>query len=52
MLYCVDVDECAEKLDRCDQECVNTVGAYRCACRSGYRRIARHKCAGTGIQLY
>ena len=32
-----DIDECSERTDRCEQECVNTDGSYYCACRSGYR---------------
>ncbi|XP_029371121.1 epidermal growth factor-like protein 7 [Echeneis naucrates] len=31
-----DVDECCERRP-CAQECVNTAGSYRCACRGGYR---------------
>ncbi|KAK5852342.1 hypothetical protein PBY51_023817 [Eleginops maclovinus] len=31
-----DVDECSEQ-HPCAQECVNTAGSYRCACRDGFR---------------
>lgn len=30
-----DVDECSER-QRCTQQCVNTAGSYRCACREGF----------------
>lgn len=30
-----DVDECSER-QRCAQQCVNTAGSYRCACREGF----------------
>jgi len=49
VLY-LDVDECLERLDTCEHECVNTVGGYRCDCRPGYRRISRSKCAGARIK--
>lgn len=36
---CVDIDECANDLDECDDadraDCTNTVGSYTCACRAG-----------------
>ncbi|XP_034048658.1 epidermal growth factor-like protein 7 [Thalassophryne amazonica] len=31
-----DVDECTERRP-CTQQCLNTAGSYRCACRDGFR---------------
>ena len=33
-----DIDECARKLDRCqeDASCTNTKGSYNCSCDAGY----------------
>ena len=36
LLYTIDIDECLEGQDRCVQLCQNTIGSYRCNCRSGY----------------
>ena len=36
----IDIDECAEGTDECDEHCYNTVGSYSCDCTSagpGYR---------------
>ena len=38
--YCMaDLDECEFGLDSCDinADCKNTIGSYKCECRSGYR---------------
>ena len=32
----LDVNECDEALDSCDQLCVNKPGGYNCSCRNGY----------------
>ncbi|KAK2176552.1 hypothetical protein NP493_656g01018 [Ridgeia piscesae] len=32
-----DVNECLTTTHGCDQSCVNTVGSYKCECRSGYQ---------------
>lgn len=32
---CLDVSECNEGLDNCEQECINTLGSYTCACQPG-----------------
>ena len=36
---CIDIDECRQGLHRCEQTCVNELGAYRCECdrQAGYR---------------
>ena len=33
----LDIDECSEGIDRCDQNCHNSLGSYACSCDSGYR---------------
>ncbi len=36
----IDIDECAEGTDECDEYCYNTIGSYSCDCTSagpGYR---------------
>ena len=32
----LDVNECREEVDECDQDCKNTVGSYICGCSSGF----------------
>lgn len=36
IVYFVDVNECDEVLDTCDQLCINIPGSYNCSCRQGY----------------
>ena len=37
MHHCIiDVDECATRVDECDQNCQNNVGSYTCSCNLGY----------------
>ena len=31
-----DVDECAEGISECSQDCTNSVGSFTCLCRDGY----------------
>uniref|UniRef100_W5ML36 Si:dkey-163f14.6 n=1 Tax=Lepisosteus oculatus TaxID=7918 RepID=W5ML36_LEPOC len=33
---CRDVNECAEELHYCQQDCINTFGFYKCSCWPGY----------------
>lgn len=37
---CTDVNECREIEDACtsDEECINTIGSYKCDCKIGFRR--------------
>ena len=37
LLNHADINECAEEIDRCAQNCQNTIGSYTCSCNSGYR---------------
>ncbi|KAI6215635.1 EGF-CA domain-containing protein [Aphelenchoides besseyi] len=52
---CVDVDECADG-DRCSQEyeqCVNTIGSFRCECELGYERNKQSgRCALIEIESF
>ena len=32
----LDIDECREESDDCEQNCANTVGSYTCNCNAGY----------------
>ena len=42
-----DADECYERTDECQQECINTNGSYSCACRTGYRLTSDgYNCTG------
>lgn len=34
---CVDVNECLDNAQICEQECNNVWGGYRCSCHQGYR---------------
>lgn len=35
-LFLIDIDECADGIDVCQQECENSVGGYNCECLPGY----------------
>ncbi|KAM9454383.1 growth arrest-specific protein 6 [Clarias gariepinus] len=39
-----DVNECSKENGKCDHECSNSVGSYRCSCRDGYRLSGHHRC--------
>ncbi|CAC5394796.1 unnamed protein product [Mytilus coruscus] len=34
--YFVDINECDTTLNKCDQNCLNTPGSYKCSCNDGY----------------
>ena len=36
MIISADIDECLSGTDTCDQQCVNTIGTYQCACADGF----------------
>ena len=33
----IDIDECDENIDGCEQQCLNANGSFACDCRDGYR---------------
>ena len=36
-MLCLDTDECAtDNRGGCEQQCINFIGSYRCACNIGY----------------
>ncbi|XP_048833472.1 hemicentin-1 isoform X1 [Brienomyrus brachyistius] len=39
---CLDINECESK-ERCQHECVNMAGSYRCLCPTGYRLMTNGK---------
>ncbi|KAG8182020.1 hypothetical protein JTE90_013951 [Oedothorax gibbosus] len=43
-LYCLDINECSDELNPCDQVCVNSIGSYTCECNSGYYLTIKNKC--------
>ena len=46
----IDIDECFEESDECNQACTNSVGSYICSCNSGYQLAANQKtCVGKSI---
>ena len=43
----VEIDECAEDTDGCDQYCTNLNGSYVCSCNRGYHLASDgHNCEG------
>ena len=32
----IDIDECSEGISGCAHTCTNTIGSYRCSCRTGF----------------
>ena len=51
LVMCIDIDECAEGTDGCDQVCTNRIGSYNCSCSIGYR-IARYDGHGCDGMMY
>ncbi len=44
--FYVDIDECAEVTDGCNQHCNNTIGSYFCDCNTGYELDDPLTCVG------
>ena len=48
LLFYLDINECAKKIDRCQQNCTNFPGFYVCSCKEGFTKNIRNlrKCDG------
>ncbi|XP_061657366.1 bone morphogenetic protein 1-like isoform X3 [Syngnathoides biaculeatus] len=47
-----DMDECSQENGGCQHACVNTMGSYRCQCRSGFMlHDNKHDCKEAGCDL-
>ena len=45
--FSADVDECSAGTHECQQQCINTDGAYECECAAGYTLVSDGKsCTG------
>ena len=43
----IDINECAQGTDLCEQDCHNVPGSYLCSCNSGYTLNSDgHTCDG------
>ena len=46
----LDIDECEEGTDECDQNCTNTNGSYYCTCMDGYKLESDNQtCTGNNL---
>ena len=42
-----DTNECKVNNGHCQHQCINDVGSYHCACKSGYElSVDKHSCDG------
>ena len=42
----LDIDECLNEVDMCEQNCHNVIGSYTCSCEQGYRLQDEISCVG------
>lgn len=42
-----DINECLDGNGDCEQECINELGTYRCACKKGFRLRADNRTCET-----
>ena len=51
----LDIDECSDGINNCNQLCINTFGSYLCNCQTGYKLNSdNYTCIGMifGINTY
>jgi hypothetical protein len=52
-LLLTDINECFYSKDNdCSRYCINTPGAYKCGCPTGYKLVEATKCIGTYVSLF
>ena len=44
--YGIDIDECINETDDCEEYCNNTIGSYYCSCDVGYELVNTTDCTG------
>ena len=50
ILLHIDINECFEEIDECNQVCSNSAGSYICSCNPGYQLSANQKtCVGKNV---
>ena len=43
----IDIDECFEKKDGCEMQCINNAGSFECLCSPGYQLESnKRNCTG------
>ena len=48
---CSDIDECIENAHRCQYQCENQIGSYRCYCPIGFKMNQLGQCQGESETL-
>ena len=46
--FSLDIDECVEMTDNCEQTCTNTLGSYQCSCLSKWILRNGNNCTAAG----
>ena len=45
--YISDINECSQGISGCSQQCINSIGSYKCDCNTGYYLSSNnHTCLG------
>ena len=43
----LDINECSQGISGCSQQCINSIGSYKCDCNTGYYLSSNnHTCLG------
>ena len=48
--YISDINECSQGISGCSQQCINSIGSYKCDCNTGYYLSSNnHTCLGNQL---